>query len=217
MQKEFWLERWKNKETAFHQKSTNPLLEKYLSQLSLKKGQRVFVPLCGKTLDISHLISQGYEVVGVELSETAVEELFLTLNLKPQKTSKILNGKFDLYSAPHIEIFVGDIFELTPQLIGSIDAIYDRAALVALPAEMRSRYAAQLISLTQKAPQLLICYDYDQQRMDGPPFSICNDEINQLYQATYHTTLLESVVVEGGLKNKCEATENVWLLQPRIS
>ncbi len=210
MEVSFWHQRWGKNDIAFHESEVNPLLVKYFKQLSLVNGSRVFLPLCGKTLDIPWLLSNGYRVAGSELSKIAIEELFVGLGVEP-KISEV--GKVDRYSAQNIDIFVGDIFHLSSKMLGLVDAIYDRAALVALPKAMRDRYTAHLIEITDKAPQLLICYEYDQSLMEGPPFSISNEEVNQHYRGSYHLTPIASVNVPGGLKGKCAAKENVWLLQ----
>ena len=188
----------------------NPLLVKYFQQLSLANGSRVFLPLCGKTLDISWLLANGYRVAGAELSKIVIEQLFMELGVKP-KISKV--GELEHYSAQNIDIFVGDIFHLSSKMLGVVDAVYDRAALVALPAAMRNRYTAHLMEITNKAPQLLICYEYDQSLMAGPPFSISNEQVNQHYRESYHLTPIASLDVPGGLKGKGAAKENVWLLQ----
>ena len=210
MDASFWHQRWGTNDIAFHERAANPLLVKYFKGLSLVRGSRVFIPLCGKTLDIGWLLSNGYGVAGAELSEIAVKQLFSELGVEPE-ISEV--GKVKRYSATNIDIFVGDIFHLSSGILGSVDAVYDRAALVALPREMRNRYAAHLKELTGKAPQLLICYEYDQALMEGPPFSIRNEEVKQHYRGSYALTLLESADVSGGLKGKCAAKENVWLLK----
>jgi thiopurine S-methyltransferase len=197
-------------EIAFHQNEANPLLVKYLGELSLVKGSRIFIPLCGKTRDIAWLLTNGYGVAGAELSKIAIEQLFAELGVAP-KISSI--GKLEHYCATNIDIFVGDIFDLSSNLLGLVDAIYDRAALVALPLEMRKQYTEHLIQITDKAPQLLICYVYDQSAIDGPPFSISKEEVNQHYVDSYMLTLIASADVSGGMKGKCAAIENVWLLK----
>ncbi len=206
----FWHQRWKNNETGWHEGNPNPLLVQYFDQLSLAKGRRIFVPLCGKTRDIAWLLAHGYRVAGAELSALAIEQLFTELGAQPH-VSRV--GEGERWSAHNLDIFVGDIFALSSKTLGSVDAIYDRAALVAFPAQMRSRYAAHLTETTEKAPQLLICYDYDQSLMEGPPFSVTNEEVHRQYGATYHVTLVASRDVSGGLKGKCPAKENVWLLR----
>lgn len=190
----------------------NPLLVKHLATLNLKQGARIFLPLCGKTLDIAWLLAQGYKVTGAELSEIAVEALFAQLQLKPA-IQQI--GEIKLYSAANIDIFVGDIFKLTPAMLGKVDTVYDRAALVALPDDMRKQYCTHLLALTQTAPQLLICFAYDQAIHAGPPFSICANEVKQHYQANYDLTLLASVEMPDGLKGQHPCTEQVWWLKPR--
>lgn len=208
----FWHERWKKNEIPFHERKANPLLVKHFKRLQLAKGARVFVPLCGKTLDIGWLRSNGYRVTGAELSEIAIEQLFAELGLKPT-ISKLKRGKVTRYFADKVEIFVGDIFGVTRKMLGRIDGIYDRAALVALPKNVRGRYTKHLMRITNKAPQLLVSFDYDQTVMPGPPFSISNAELVEHYGNSYDLQLLASASIPGGLKGKCPATENLWLLK----
>ena len=206
----FWLQRWEKNNIAFHKSEANPALIKYFEALSLGKGSRVFLPLCGKTLDIAWLLSNGYRVAGAELIEMAIEQLFVELGVEPQILE---TGDVKHYSATNIDIFVGDIFDVPGKTLGPVDAVYDRAALVALPKEIRDRYTAHLMEITDTAPQLLVSYEYDQSLMDGPPFSISREEVNQHYQASYELTCLVSKDIPGGLKGKCAAQETVWLLQ----
>jgi thiopurine S-methyltransferase len=210
MDASFWHQRWEKNEIAFHQTTANPLLVEYFHQLSLAKGNRIFVPLCGKTLDISWLLSNGYCVAGAELSQIAIEQLFMELGVQPTISGV---GEVDQWSAKDIDIFVGDIFAVSRKILGPVDAVYDRAALVAFPEEMRNRYTAHLTEITDKAPQLLITYDYDQNAMEGPPFSVSNEEVKRHYRVNYDVTLIASADVPGGLKGKCAAKENVWLLK----
>jgi thiopurine S-methyltransferase len=216
MDPKFWHTRWQKNEIGFHEPKPNPMLVAHLGRLGLRKGARVFVPLCGKTLDIGWLLSKDFRVAGAELSELAVTQLFAQLNLQPKiSTSKSSGEKH--YSAKNIDIFVGDIFKLTPKRLGPIDAIYDRAALVALPDNLRKRYTAHLQRLTNHAPQLLISFEYDQSAHAGPPFSISNTELVQHYSKACEIILLASAPLRGGLKGKCPATENVWFLKPKSS
>ena len=210
MDASFWLDKWKDNNIAFHNSEANPLLIRYFKQLSLAEGSRVFLPLCGKTLDIAWLLSQGYRVAGAELSEIAIRQLFINLEMEP----KIIEvGEIKHYSAENIDIFAGDIFDLTSSVLGSVDAIYDRAALVALPKAVRNRYTAHLMEITDKAPQMIICYEYDQTLMAGPPFSISGKEVRWHYQDSYVLSLAKSANLPNGLKGKCAAKENVWLLK----
>ena len=209
MEKQFWHDVWHNQQIGFDQNKVNPLLAQHISTLNLSPGDRIFVPLCGKSIDMIWLLKQGYKVVGVELSEAAIEQFFDALKVQPEIWT---DHAFKRYSADNIEILVGDYFQLTEDMVGSIDAIYDRASLVALPAEMRADYCLKLMSICATAPQLLITFNYDQSLQDGPPFSISEAEVKQHYANQYQLTLLDSVDVPGGLKGICAAAEQLWLL-----
>lgn len=210
MDTNFWHQKWESNEIGFHESEANPLLLKYFKELSLAPGSHVFVPLCGKTLDIAWLLGKGFRVVGAELSEMAISQLFAELGVTPNMA---IVDDLKHYSASNINIFVGDIFTVSSKTLGVVDAIYDRAALVALPKDMRHRYTAHLMAITHQAPQLLVTLTYDQNVMDGPPFSVSDTEVEQHYQDHYLLRCLESSCVPGGLKGKCEAMENVWLLK----
>jgi thiopurine S-methyltransferase len=210
MDTNFWHRKWEKNDIAFHESAANPLLVKYFNTLSLAQGSRIFLPLCGKTLDIHWLLSNGYRVAGAELSTIAIEQLFADLKITPEISR---DGELDHYRAKDIDLFVGDIFHLSRKMLGPVDAIYDRAAFVALTEEIRTRYAAHLAEVANKAPQLLICYEYDQSLMEGPPFSIGDEEVNQKYGRLYDLTLVERANVAGRLKGRVPATENVWLLK----
>jgi thiopurine S-methyltransferase len=209
----YWYQKWQRKDIAFHEGETNPFLAAHFSALNLAPGSRVFVPLCGKTRDIAWLLTQGYAVVGAELSEVAVAELFAELGVEP-KMSKV--GDLVLCQANNLDIFIGDIFNLGQSLLGKVNAIYDRAALVALPFDMRTAYTAHLMKITGAAPQLLITFEYDQQLMDGPPFSITQAELKRHYGDHYQLDALGAAEVAGGLKGKVVALETAWLLHPSI-
>ncbi|MEM8544192.1 MAG: thiopurine S-methyltransferase [Cyanobacteria bacterium P01_H01_bin.119] len=210
MEAEFWHQRWEQNKIAFHKSEAHPLLVKSFKKLVRSKGDRIFLPLCGKTLDIHWLLANGCRVAGAELSQIAIEQLFDELKLAPT-VSEV--GKLKHYSADAIDIFVGDIFNLSREILGSIDGIYDRAAIVALPRTVRDRYTMHLKQITHTAPQLIISFEYDQTLMDGPPFSVSQAEIKQHYGSDYDLTLTESTDMPGGLKGKVKATENVWFLQ----
>ena len=116
------------------------------------------------------------------------------------------------YRAENLDILAGDFFDVSAESLGPISAIYDRAALVALPASMRKEYSSHLMNITDAAPQLLITYEYNQLLMDGPPFSVNEDEVKQLYGAAYRLNSAGSKIIAGGLKGKVASTENAWLL-----
>lgn len=212
MEADFWHRKWESNEIGFHEGAPNTLLVKHFGELGLAPGSRVFVPLCGKTQDLNWLLARGCRVAGAELSEVAVRQWFEESGVTPTVGER---GALRHYSAPGVDIFVGDIFRLSREVLGAVDAVYDRAALVALPADMRTRYTAHLRSITGGAAQLLICFEYDQSVMAGPPFSISDAEVKRHYEATHAPSLLERRDVPGGLKGQCAAQENVWLLLKR--
>lgn len=197
----FWKKRWQERNIGFHSEEANPMLVAHFDALGLQQGQRVFVPLCGKTLDIAWLLAQGMQVVGAELVESAVQELFGELGVQPDITSTSTHKR---YGAEGVVVFVGDLFALTADALDTVDAVYDRAAMVALPAEMRGRYAKHLMAITATAPQLLITYEYEQSGMEGPPFSITDAEVQAHYAAHYQIECLADQVVEGRLKARAD-------------
>ncbi|KUJ84661.1 thiopurine S-methyltransferase [Microbulbifer flavimaris] len=210
MDPEFWHRRWQDNEIGFHEPRANPALVRNLELLGQHKGSRFFLPLCGKTLDIGWLLGRGFQVAGAELSQLAVEQLFEELGVSPEVSDL---GKLKHYRAPNLDIFCGDIFELSSDILGPVDATFDRAALVALPQQMRHRYVSQLVDVTRHAPQLLVTFVYDQALMAGPPFSIDDDEVNCRYQEHYQLRLLESKAIPDGLKGLVPAEQHVWLLR----
>ncbi len=190
MQAEFWLERWEKREIGFHQVEINRFLEQYWATLELAKNSTVLVPLCGKSKDMRWLLQQGHHVLGVELSEAAVQEFFEEWDVQPQINRK---GSFTCYSAEHIEILVGDFFVLTAEDVQKVSGVYDRASLVALPSDIRQAYVKLLGEiLPVKAQTLLISFEYQLGARNGPPFSIDVDAVKNLFESTCVVHLLDS-------------------------
>jgi len=211
MEADFWHERWQNNQIGFHEGAPNTLLTAHFAALGVPAGATVFVPLCGKTNDLAWLRAQGYRVVGAELSRLAVEQFFAEQGLTPTITPA---GKFERFESEGVTILVGDLFGLDRTMLGPVDAIYDRAALVALPEPMRNRYAPHLLALTGSAPQLLVTFEYDQSRATPPPHSVPETEVRRHYGTAYRVELAERRDVPGGLKGICPAEESAWLLEP---
>ena len=217
MNAEFWHSRWQEKRIGFNQSAVNPLLINYFKQLNLPAGSRVFVPLCGKSIDMAWLAAQGYDVVGVELVETAVQEFFTEQNISPTVHQHADNPAIKYYqgqlSGQIITLWVADIFALSSDHIGSVNAVYDKAALIALPADMRVQYSAQMYQLSANAPQFIITLTYDQSKKAGPPFSISSEQIQQYYGDNYHISELTSEPTSIGSAPELMVTEHVWLLK----
>lgn len=119
MEEGFWHQRWREGAIGFHLSAPNPLLVAHFERLQLAAGSRVFVPLCGKTTDFSWLLANGYRVAGAELSVIAIDALFDELGVTPTIERA---GALSRYSAPAIDIFVGNIFDLSAALLGPVDA-----------------------------------------------------------------------------------------------
>jgi thiopurine S-methyltransferase len=154
-------------------------LERYWSSLKLAAGSRVFVPLAGKSLDLVWLARAGHQVVGIELSPVAVEEF-----------------RIEHPGESGIDLRCGNFFDLTPDTLGPIDAIFDRASLVALPPAMRRDYVAHITALSEPATQtLLVTMEYEQSQMKGPPHAVLESEVQGLYGAQHDIATLERLEV----------------------
>lgn len=194
MYEDFWHRRWSRNEIAFHQQQVNPYLQRYVARLQTQgldaASRRVFVPLCGKTLDMLWLAEQGFSVLGVELSEAAVQAFFAEHQLQPQIRQ---HKEFISYKAGTVEIWCGDFFQLEAADLSDCGLVYDRAALIALPEAMRQDYVAHLSAcLPASCRGLLISLEYPQEQMAGPPFSVSELEVQKLFQPfQWHLELLE--------------------------
>lgn len=179
MQPQFWLDRWRTGQTAFHQSSVDRSLRRHWPSLEVGAGKRVFAPLCGKSLDLLWLRDQGLEVLGVELAAAAVEAFFLENGLPARRRAGV---PFDAYEAPGICLLCGDFFTLTPELLGCVDAVYDRAALISWAPALRDGYVGHLATLVSPGTRmLLITLEYPQSQMAGPPFAVPCEEVARLY------------------------------------
>jgi thiopurine S-methyltransferase len=192
MELSYWVSRWEKNNIGFHMPGGYPGLKKAWKKLRLDTDQRILVPLCGKSDDLLFLSAHSSLVRGVEISEKAILEFFTEQGIKPGARS---SHGFTIYYSGNIELWCGDFFKMPSVLKGEhgYDLIYDKAAMVALPEEMRSRYAKKLLQLAgSRASLLLHHFVYDQSEMNGPPFSISPSEIENLFGHEYNITTLES-------------------------
>jgi thiopurine S-methyltransferase len=180
---DFWHRRWRKNEIAFHQESGNPHLREFWEKLGLTGRRHVFVPLCGKSRDMIWLARQGHMVLGVEISAIAVRDFFREHDWLAEHSSA---GAFERWESSGIRLLCGDFFALQPSDLSGVDAVYDRASLIALPPPLRARYAEHLRAiLPPTTPVLLVTLEYPQQLMQGPPFSVHEEEIHALYGGRY--------------------------------
>jgi len=192
MQPEFWHKKWASGQIGFHLPEVNPYLQRHWAAPA---SARVLVPLCGKTLDLAWLAGRGHRVLGIELSEKAVENFFSEHQVQPQISEK---GAFKVYRSDAFELWCGDFFALTSSDVADCTALYDRAALIALPAPMRERYATHLQQILPQGVQgLLITLDYDQAQIPGPPFAVGDDEVQRLLGDVWQVQVLEEQDVLG--------------------
>lgn len=178
--KQFWLDSWLQESTPFHKTEVHPDLLSFWPDLAIEPKSTVLVPLCGKSLDLLWLVQQGYQVLGIELSEVAVLQFFkeqqINYDLKVEQGIK-------RYRAGALNILVGDIFTLDSSLIPPVEAIYDRAALVALPQKLRQPYVHRCLSwLKPKGSLLLNTLSYEFPEIIGPPYSVSPAEVAALYE-----------------------------------
>lgn len=185
-----WLDRWRDNRIGFHEAAVNRHLQAFLPQFSLEAGSCVFLPLCGKAHDIAWLAEQGYEVIGIELSELAIQAFFEEQSLEYQRFD---SDRFGVYEAERITLLQGDFFDLRNDDLGACSFVYDRASLIAMAEADRPRYYRHMLSITPAVrSMLLITLNYDQSEMQGPPFAVPDAEIYRYYENAFSINLLQS-------------------------
>lgn len=198
MDREFWLERWRTGATGWHQSETHPFLVRHGAWLlgadvPPRCPPRVFVPLCGASLDMLWLRRQGASVVGIDLAASAFRRFYDDAALEPAVDRTCL---FERWSANGIELLAGDFFDADETVLGPFDAVYDRAALFALPPQQRERYARKMADLCRPGTRVLqVTFEYDQREMTGPPFAVWPDELGRLYGDAFDLQCVERLDV----------------------
>lgn len=178
MDQEYWKQRWQDNRTGWHLSNVHPLLEQFFHRFHLQQGDRVFVPLCGKSLDMAWLAQQGMQVVGNELSGLAIQQFFNLQRLEPERSE---HSGMACWQAGPFTLYEGDFFDLDPGHVDSVKLIYDRASLISLPKDSergRKAYVKKMRSLfSHEVQTLLVTLEYDQELMQGPPFSVGYEEV----------------------------------------
>lgn len=210
MEPDYWLDRWQRGDIPFHQPQVNADLRQYWPDLKLPPSASVFVPLCGKSIDMSWLRERGHGVIGVELASSAIAEFYAAEGLRPVRAAA---GRLECARTGGYELYVGDLFDLDAQHLAPVQGVYDRGGLIALPPETRAQYARHLTSvLPARCSMLLLTLDYPQQQMQGPPFAVGADEIRELYGAAFTITelarrevaVIEARYLERGLRQRTD-------------
>lgn len=194
MEAKYWHKAWSENKIGFHLSEINPTLEKFGEKLLSKDNQQAFLPMCGKSLDLLWFSQRVDHVYGVELSEKAIRDFFeennLTFDIEQDESFKV-------FKSHNISIYCGDFFRFPLEKL-SINIIFDRGALVALPLEMRQKYYQKMKSeLMSEVSWLLSTFDYPQQEMDGPPFSVTRNEIDAAIGGSFNVELLEQEQTDG--------------------
>jgi len=191
MEHAFWKSRWDEGRTGFHRAEASPELVRWADEVLVERAAAL-VPLCGKSLDLLWLAQRFGQVVGVEFVRDAVVELFDALGVTP--TIRVVAGA-EVFGHANLNVIVQDIFAVTAAELPPISAVWDRAALIALPPDVRGRYAAHIQSLMGAAARgLLVTIDYPQGLMPGPPFAVSDDEVTTRYPSARrlaHARLVE--------------------------
>lgn len=192
MEKDFWLNKWKKREIGFHQSEYNEYLVEFWEEIK-EDNESVFVPLCGKTRDMIFLRDAGHDILGVELSETAIIEFFAENKMNPEKLSL---GQMTSYYCDGIKIIHGNLFDIPANALNECKYIYDRASIVALPRMMREQYAEFLLRNSEIRQGLLVAMSFDDEEL-GPPFSIPKADLYDLFHGQAELTELKTIVEEG--------------------
>ncbi|MDX1352370.1 MAG: thiopurine S-methyltransferase [Thiomicrorhabdus sp.] len=212
MEANFWHQMWNSGVVGFHQSDVNDFLKTHWSKLNLQGNENVLVPLCGKSLDMIWLAQQGHAVLGVELSPKALDEFIAENQLTAEP---IEQGNHCGYKLADMTLLCGDFFHLTAEQCTDIQVVYDRAALVALPPEMRKRYVTHLQNILPEGSQLLlVTLEYDQKQMPGPPFSVTEQEVMALFSPFAQVKKVEEVSFK---RKGTPALEKVFMIQTKAS
>lgn len=210
MNKEFWIDRWKENSIGFHLQDVNPLLVDAYNKLDKKGCLFIFVPLCGKSRDLIWLASLGHKVIGIEICEKAIIDFYTENNISYTISH---SDSLTKYTSDAIDIYHGDIFDLSGGELGPIDLVYDRAATVALPSDMRAKYYLHMNSLiTETTSGIYILFEYDQEKVEGPPFSVREEEFRMA--SLFSQIELYKTIDDAGLSSKfndVQVTEKVFI------
>ena len=193
MERDFWLERWENNQIGFHQDDFSPYLSEHWSSLTKSANCQVFVPMAGKTKDMLWLANEGHTVLGIELSEIAVDAFFAENDLT---ASKETIGPYVHHTSENIQFICGDFFHLTPEQTNEIKLVFDRASMVAMPVDLRNKYADHMaLLLSPGVETLMVSMEYPEGEMSGPPFSVSEADVNALFSKNFEIKLLASIDV----------------------
>lgn len=191
-----WGDRWNKSQTQFHMNRVHPMLEKHYNDLTGgKASSRIFLPLCGKSLDLKWLADKGHDVVGCEGVDLGCREFFEEQNI-PYKAEPIKGVEGVVYKATDgkkITLYRCDYFELTSKITGTFDCIWDRGSFVAIPTQRRQEYVNVTAPLLKKnGKYLLDCFLVDNNAFGGPPFNCKEDEVKKYFGSACTTRKIDT-------------------------
>ena len=189
MEISYWESRWRNNRTGFHVNGVFPTIvdvwDDHFSDVDLST---VLVPLCGKSHDMLWLKhKEAQKIIGIEAIAQACEEFFEEQD--EENVISVEKKPFTLYEKGIFQLWQGDFFKMRKKLIPNPTFVFDRAALVALPPDMRIKYVQKIDELTagsDSCVKFLHTFEYNQSKMSGPPFAVSEDEVFQLYDKNWH-------------------------------
>lgn len=219
MEISYWKARWNKGKTGWHMQDVYPNLPIYWPKLQLETDATVLVPLCGKSVDLLWLRDRGHRVIGVDVSHKAAEQFFRENRLDYHTSEK---AAFTVYQSGDIAIWCGDFMKLQQSFLPGISAVYDKAALIALPQKQRKPYVKQVIAMCDKDARILLnTFEYEQEEMNGPPFPVFREELEELYGDQFRIHLIhEESIFEELVKFRQRGlssylVEKVYHLQPK--
>lgn len=188
---QFWNKRWIDGQIGFHQNAPHPSLVEFAQLFA--GHEKIFVPLCGKSLDMIYLRDLGHQVIGVEFSEKAITEFISENNLTLKKRK---HESFNVFEGEGFCLYQGDLFCLGNHELSGVSACYDRASMVALNLEQRQNYSRFLLE-TAKDLSLILAplLDYGKIEESLPPFSVTRQELQTLYSPSFLIEELKSIDV----------------------
>ncbi|GKY92795.1 hypothetical protein MPSEU_000249200 [Mayamaea pseudoterrestris] len=222
-----WKSRWDDNKIGWHEASPHESIINHGHLLfptvndhaaltadssSCSKPLRVFVPLCGKSVDMAYFAKQDFvqEVVGVDGIQKALDAFaaeHADLNLQPAEPI----GQYDQLKGEKITLLRGDFFEMDEaDTSGRFDVIFDRASMVAIEPSLREDYLKTIGRLLAPGGKILLVTIERTSGTDedkgGPPFSIPEAEVRRLYEAQ---TWVDSVSILPGNEARNEGSTNV--------
>lgn len=220
---EFWINYYETDLVTWQAPVTSPWLVRHLSEfLGSDTKKRVFVPLCGKSLDLKLLLDAGHHVIGAECSGIACSDFFVENNIPDYDKEKV-NHPTGARVVRHyskslpIEIYEGDVFELNAEVLGGqVDAVLDRAALVALPPSLiEDKYLPLITSLMADHAKMLFASVSELPFPKAPPHIYEDKMIEGLLRGFFSQIDLKEV--HRYRVNAGHVSEPIYMLEGKLS